>query len=94
MLEEITSKQSKYGIIQRMPTFNEEPYIKRKELKSLLDDYDYHRQYYNSEPGNLVPPGYSWKAHDLSFRLGHFMRRKKQKLCNGIVSDYKTSIIV
>ena len=90
MLEDITSMKSKHGIIQRMPTFNEEPYLKKKELKSLIDDYDNHCQYYNSEPENLVPTGYSWKAHDLLFRLGHFMRRKKQKLCNGIVRRCKT----
>ena len=93
MLEDITSMKSKHGIIQRRPTFNEEPYFKKKELKSLLDEYDEHCQYYNSDTENLVPPGYSWKAHDLSFRLGHFMRRKKQKLCNGIVGSLKTLLL-
>ena len=89
MLHQLTVMKAELSLVKKSPTFNDEQYNKNKNIGSLLEEYEKHWAFYNLAHENLVPLGHSWGAHDLSTRLQHFMRRKKQRLCNGLVNIFK-----
>ena len=86
MLHQLTNMKAELSLVKKSPTFNEECYNKNKDLDSLMEEYERHWAFYNLAHENLVPPGYAWGSHDLSARMSHFMRRKRQWLCNGLVN--------
>ena len=89
MLLQFTNMKAELSLVKKNPTFNDEQYNKNKNLGRLWEEYEKHWAFYNLAHENLVPLGHSWGDHDLSTRLQHFMRRKKQRLCNGLVNIFK-----